>query len=160
MTNQAPLFGITVDDIPITSDDYYTPNWIFEALGEEFDLDPAHPPRPTNSPCKRYLTMADDGLVTPWEGFVWMNPPYSKPSPWMDKFREHGNGLALVQVSKARWFKELFDNPEASFIFLPADLKFNTSGGELKGIFMATVIVGMGERARQAMQRSGLGLVR
>jgi hypothetical protein len=32
-----------------------------------------------------------DGLREPWDGqYIWCNPPYSKPGPWVDKaIREH-----------------------------------------------------------------------
>lgn len=33
------------------SDEWYTPAFIFEALGERFDLDVASPPRATHVPC-------------------------------------------------------------------------------------------------------------
>jgi hypothetical protein len=60
----------------MTSDDYYTPPWIFETLGLTFDLDVASPPGGIDwIPARRYFTIADDGLSQPWQGFVWMNPP-------------------------------------------------------------------------------------
>jgi hypothetical protein len=94
-----------------TSDDYYTPAWLFEDMAVEFDLDVAAPPGGVPwIPCKRFLTMADDGLATPWEGRVWMNPPYSKPKPWVARFIEHGNGIALLPVSKGRWYVDLWES--------------------------------------------------
>jgi len=43
MTDQIPLFGQPQDQK--TSDDYYTPKWIFEALNLRFDIDVAAPPK-------------------------------------------------------------------------------------------------------------------
>ena len=40
--DQLRLFDI--EQTQLTSDDYYTPKWIFEALGEHFDLDVCAPP--------------------------------------------------------------------------------------------------------------------
>ena len=64
-----------------TSDDYWTPKWIFDALAITFDLDVASPPQgPANTPCRAYFTQADDGLAQDWHGTVFMNPPFSKPA--------------------------------------------------------------------------------
>ena len=65
----------------IDSDDWYTPAWIFDGLSVTFDMDVAAPDGGAeNVPCARFLTVADDGLLTPWEGVVWCNPPYSASS--------------------------------------------------------------------------------
>ena len=62
--NEQPQLFATPQTIT-TSDDYYTPAWIFDALGLHFDLDVASPPHATTVPCTRYLTMEHDGLTTP-----------------------------------------------------------------------------------------------
>ena len=50
-----------------TSDDYYTPAWVFDAMGLRFDLDPASPPGGVPwIPAARYFTMEDDGLAQEW----------------------------------------------------------------------------------------------
>jgi hypothetical protein len=39
------------------SDEWYTPAWVFRALGVEFDLDPCSPGAPPSSvPAKRHIT--------------------------------------------------------------------------------------------------------
>ena len=84
-----------------TSDDYYTPPFIFEALRLRYDLDVCSPPHGSPwIPADRFLSIIEDGLETPWEGRVWMNPPYSKPTPWIDKWLDHGNGIGLVASSR------------------------------------------------------------
>lgn len=70
----------------IKNDECYTPQWVFDALGVRFDLDVAS----SNSemivvPADRKYTVEDDGLALPWEGRVWMNPPFSKITPWINK---------------------------------------------------------------------------
>jgi hypothetical protein len=61
-------------ETPGASDEWYTPAYIFDALGCLFDLDVAHPATvATAVPCKRFLSSG--GLDAPWSGFVWMNPP-------------------------------------------------------------------------------------
>ena len=143
-----------------TSDDYYTPPHIFEALGVTFDMDVSAPPGGVPwIPARRSIDVIQDGLATPWEGLVWCNPPYSDVTPWSDKFIAHGNGVALVQVSKARWFNQLWERAH-SVLILPSNLKFVTGSGETKGIFMPCMIFAMGEVATLALKASGLGYVR
>lgn len=141
-----------------------TTKYVFDALQLEFDLDPAHPPFQTHVPCKRYYTEADDGLAQPWEGLVWMNPPYSKPAPWVEKFIDHGNGIALLPISKSKWFGELWLS-DATIMFPTEASKFATKqafeqNGKPFSIFMPLVLVAMGETATEALQNSGLGRIR
>ena len=84
------------------SDERFTPRWVFDALGEIFDLDPASPVGlDTFVPAKRRYTAEDDGLSQPWEGFVWCNPPFSNATPWADRFLASGGvcgwGLSPTQ---------------------------------------------------------------
>lgn len=78
------------------TDEWLTPHEIIQALGE-FNLDPCSPVnRPWNTAQKHY-TIIDDGLKQPWEGRVWLNPPYSlKLSQWLEKLSIHKNGIALI----------------------------------------------------------------
>lgn len=115
-----------------TTDDYYTPRWIFDALGLTFDLDVACPPEgPINVPAARWYTAADDGLAQPWTGRVWMNPPYSNPSPWVARFLEHGNGIALLPYSKSKWLQSLWDS-DAAIVYIYT-IKFERLDATLNG---------------------------
>jgi phage N-6-adenine-methyltransferase len=40
---------------------------------------------PYNAKCEEFYTQQDNGLVLPWFGRVWCNPPYSDLSGWMEK---------------------------------------------------------------------------
>lgn len=104
---QPRLFPVRQEQL--TSDDYYTPAWVFDRMGIEFDLDVCAPPGGIPwIPAKRYYTQADDGLVQPWKGRVWMNPPYSHATAWVNKFIEHANGVCLVNHAKSRWHNRLW----------------------------------------------------
>lgn len=111
-----PLQG-TLIDAPqerTTTDDYYTPQHVFDALGLTFDIDVCAPVGGVPwIPARRSFTKADDGLSQPWEGRVWMNPPYSNATPWVRRFIQHGNGIALVGAAKSVWHQELWAAADA-----------------------------------------------
>jgi hypothetical protein len=107
----APMFGSTAEP---TSDDHYTPAWVFEALNVTFDIDVASPLEPIPYiPAARFFTINDDGLAQTWAGRVWMNPPYSNATPWVNRFIDHGQGIALVPMAKSAWFYRLWDEATA-----------------------------------------------
>lgn len=157
MGDQLTLF--TTSQTATTSDDWYTPKWIFDALGVTFDLDVACPPGgPPFVPCRRYYTQADDGLASPWEGLVWMNPPYSKPTPWVDKFLRHENGIALLPAAKSKWYNKLWDS-DCGLTTLPVRFAFHTEKGMTQH-FMISQIWAAGDHAKNILHNSHLGKVR
>ena len=144
----------------IANDEYYTPRFIFEALNLDFDLDAAAPEGGVPwIPAKKYHTETINTLEQDWQGLVWLNPPYSNPQPFIEKFMNHGNGIALVQISKALWFEKVWQDAHA--LCLPKiHLKFEHKVSGTKGIFMPVVLIGMGMQAVQALHYSRLGKVR
>src|SRR3954467_15906776 len=109
------LFALPSDAIKVTSDDCYTPRWVFDAMGLEFDLDVAAPPGgPWHVPAKRWYTAEDDGLTQPWEGLVWCNPPYSNFTPWAERFaRTDRMALMGICLPEVRWFPIAFAAADA-----------------------------------------------
>ena len=141
-----------------TSDDYWTPKWIFDALNITFDIDVACPPEgPAHTPCKQFYTQADDGLAQPWHGTVFMNPPYSKPAPWVTKFISHGNGIALLPSSNGHWMNQLWNAADAWCIGRP---KMDFEGGKGNGISVRVFLISIGEIATQALHNANIGRVR
>jgi hypothetical protein len=142
------------------NNEYYTPLWLFEALNLTFDLDVCSPKdRETFVPARKRYTLDDDGLESPWEGLVWMNPPYSKPTPWADKFITHGNGVALIPFSRSRWFVDLWDKADA-IMALPSNFKFVTPEGKNASVFMPVALASIGQVGTQAIQRLQMNRVR
>lgn len=144
------------------SDDWYTPAYIFDALDCRFDMDVAAPvDGPRYVPTNRWLS--SDGLTMPWDGFVWMNPPFGHQSTkraWLRRFFEHGNGIALVpDRTSAPWWQEFAPMADA-ILFVGGKIKFerpNGTVGESPGT--GTCLFAAGDHAASVLRRSGLGLV-
>jgi hypothetical protein len=106
---------MAIHEIKGKSDEWYTPKYIFEALGVQFDLDVASPKQETFVPAKQFIT--EESLKKEWKGFVWMNPPWCNTKSkmdWIKKFIIHGNGIGLMPDStSAEWWQFFADNSDA-----------------------------------------------
>ena len=145
----------------MTTNDYYTPKWLFEAMALEFDIDVAAPLHGIPwIPAKRWFSEAEDGLAQDWAGeLVWMNPPFSNVTPWVKKFIDNSNGIALLVVSRSRWFAALWEKADA-VMATPADLKFERPDGIAKAISFQTFLFAFGEPSVQALHKTKLARIR
>lgn len=94
---------------PVTSDDWCTPIELANDLGL-FGVDPCSNPRShVRADRKLSLEDGDDGLTEPWNGSVFLNPPYSQPLPWCRRLALHdGPWVALVKLdTTTRWWAAL-----------------------------------------------------
>ncbi len=140
-----------------TSDDHYTPKHVFESLNLTFDLDVAAPPGGVPwIPTKRFYTMEDDGLTQPWFGRVWMNPPYSNVTPWIEKFVAHANGVGLVPLVKSYWLATAWQLVDGfTMLYDPNNMKFERPHGKPKPIMFPVAIISMGKENVEAAKRLG-----
>ena len=145
---QPALFG--ADQTAKTSDDVYTPRWIFDRLGLTFDLDVAAPPGGVPYiPAAHYYTKHDDALAQPWAGRVWMTPPYSECTRWVHRFLAHGDGIALLPCAKSAWFATLWN--EADGVHIPPP--FNFANGH--SISYPVLLAAMGDVSLAALENLG-----
>lgn len=99
---QLSLLGDSPEVTGPASDECYTPSSILDPVAEllgGIDTDPAWSPSSLVRPRVHGYTIAQDGLTRPWAGSVWLNPPYSKPGPWVQRAAEHaaeGHKVALL----------------------------------------------------------------
>lgn len=114
------------------TDEWLTPPGIIDALGGSgsFGLDPCSPLERPWATAQHHLTVADDGLDSPWDGRVWLNPPYSDVEPWMQRLAEHGRGTALVfaRCETTWWFRWVWPHADA-MLFLAGRLSFHRPDG-------------------------------
>lgn len=115
-----------------TKDEWITPPYIPAALGR-FDLDPCTPDVQLHSYATNRFCERHDGLAQPWEGRVWMNPPYGKQMPlWLKKLAKHGNGIALVFArTETLAFKEWVYPCADGLFMLEGRLRFLNVDGTL-----------------------------
>ncbi|WP_309138993.1 DNA N-6-adenine-methyltransferase [Nocardia cyriacigeorgica] len=108
---------------------WLTPPGIIHALGT-FDLDPcAANDRPWDT-AREHIAPPDDGLAAPWNGRVWLNPPYADIARWLDKLADHGQGTALVFArTETRWFVEHVWARASAVLFLYGRLHFHLPDG-------------------------------
>ena len=85
-------------------DEWETPQGLFDALNNEFRFTLDVCATPTNAKCEQYYTPKMDGLVLPWKGVCWMNPPYGETiAVWMRRAYEAKNeGTTVVCLVPAR----------------------------------------------------------
>ncbi|TWY19386.1 phage N-6-adenine-methyltransferase [Enterobacter roggenkampii] len=96
-----------------------TPPEIFHALNAEFNFVLDAAASATNALCRHYITEQQNTLFTSWAevmpdipGYAWMNPPYSRPMPFVQAAAQENadNGIGCVMLLPADtsvlWFRE------------------------------------------------------
>lgn len=140
-------------------DEWLTPPEIIKALGQ-FDLDPCAPiKRPWDMADKHY-TIEDNGLMKPWVGRVWLNPPYGRETfKWMDRLSEHeGGGIALIfaRTETKGFHRSIWDKAHSVFFF-DHRLRFYHVDGRKGGTANApSCLVSYTEKDTLAIKDSGL----
>lgn len=102
----------------MSNDNYATDICIMELFDGWFDPCPLNPDYTIN------------GLDIDWKDKTYVNPPYSKPLPWVDKaISENKKGKLIVMLlrmdTSTEWFKRL-QEAGAKFLWINKRLKFRT----------------------------------
>jgi phage N-6-adenine-methyltransferase len=75
-----------------------------------------------NAKCANFYTIEDNGLIQPWQGVCWMNPPYGREiGAWMKKAHESSlKGATVVCLVPARtdtkWWHDYAMHGQIEFI--------------------------------------------
>lgn len=116
------------------SDDWWTPQWLFDLLHAEFGFQTDVCASLANHKCNHYYTREQNGLAQQWIGTCWMNPPYGRSSGdapigrWIEKAYESAlAGATVTCLVPARtdtsWWWEFCIRGEVRF--LPGRLRFS-----------------------------------
>ena len=126
-------------------DHYGTPVDFYDELNKRFHfkLDPcAWPDNALGTPY--FYTEEDDGLVQSWApGPVFMNPPYSTVTPWVQKaYEESLKGVLVVGLVRhdpsTRWWN---DWVRGKGLVLPVPYRLHFVGGDGAYNFPSTVVI-------------------
>lgn len=115
------------------SDEWSTPDDLFNQLDSVYHFELDATATEQNAKCRNYFTKETDGLLQPWHGSVWCNPPYSNITEWVRKaVSEMQNGVTTVMLVPARtdtkWFHTwVYDKSNISIRFIKGRLKFGGS---------------------------------
>lgn len=138
---------------------WLTPPELIKSLGE-FDLDPCSPlVRPWDT-AKHHYTIDDNGLLMPWFGRVWCNPPYGKyMGQFLQKLALHNDGIALIfaRTDTAAFQEFIFPHAE-SILFMRGRITFYTKEGKLapSNGGAPSVLISYGEANAEAIDASGI----
>jgi len=88
--------------------------------------------------CKRFYSPQDNGLIKPWYGLIWMNPPYGRHEhidQWTLRARIEARqlGCTVIALLPARTGTRWWHNsvPYADLcVFVKGRLRFHLPGGE------------------------------
>lgn len=149
----------TFERVKDTTDEWYTPKEIIDALGE-FDLDPCAPVVPLWNTAKVMYNKNDDGLKQEWLGRVWLNPPYTRPliEQFVKRMTEHGDGIALLfNRCDSKMFQDIIFENATAIKFLRGRIKFYRSNGEQGGTpGCGSVLVAFGEDNAKILENCGI----
>jgi phage N-6-adenine-methyltransferase len=118
------------------SDEYETPQDLFDELNEEFHFTLDVCATPENAKCKKYFTKKIDAFKQEWKGFWFMNPPYGREIiHWVLRAKIEalaGNpGVCLLPArTDTKWWSIFYDRknykpkPNCEIRFLEGRLKF------------------------------------
>ena len=132
-------------------DEYGTPFELFDWLYERFNfvLDPC---TTKDNPLgtQLFYTKESDGLVREWIGpAVFMNPPYSKVTPWVQKaYTESLNGILTVGLLRydpsTRWWND-WVRGKALVMDVPYRVRFRGGVGAYN--FPSAIVIWVGDLA-------------
>jgi hypothetical protein len=94
----------------------------------------------------------------PWEGRVFVNPPFSELPKWINRFVLHGNGVMLVPARiEVGWFWDLWSHCDGIF-FTKGPVKYLCPAGKAPPrFFRRRVLRGRQRKRSGAFQNSTQG---
>lgn len=142
------------------TNDWLTPPDILQKLGE-FDLDPCASIDQPWRTAKIQYTAKDNGLIQPWSGRIWCNPPYGKEAaPFLKRLSAHGNGIALIFArTETEMFFDYVWNSADAILFIRTRLHFHypVTGKRAKGNSGGpSVLLAYGDSNVETLRQSGI----
>lgn len=104
------------------SNEWETPQDLFDRLNEEFKFTLDAAATPENAKCDRFFTYIQNGLAQSWEGErVWLNPPYGVDLPkWIQKAATEPSEVTVMLIpartDTRAWHSFIFDRADIRWI--------------------------------------------
>jgi hypothetical protein len=141
-----------------TNDWLTPPDWIRQ-LGP-FDLDPCASVSQPWKTADRMFTIVDNGLVQPWEGFVFCNPPYGRETvKWLQRMADHNDGVALTfaRTETHMFVRWVWAHAQVLLFVAGRPHFYRPDGTRAKGNSGGPVVlIGYGNQAEMRLSRSGI----
>lgn len=125
------------ETIPLSSNEFSTPQSIFDTLNKEFNFtfdlaSRTHNKKVESAYC---IDLGVDSLEQDWhklDGYLWLNPPYSPLKPWIQKAqREADLGAKIVMLVPPIVTTHYFqDRLPDEIRFIAGRIKFIDASGE------------------------------
>lgn len=128
------------------TDEWETPQDLFDELNREFGFELDVCANHENHKCHNYFTVNDDGLAKTWSGIVWCNPPYSNIKEWAKKCSEHKDVAVMLVPSRTdtKWFHNYcYNKPNVEIRFIKGRLKFSNS--KISAPFPSMIVIFRGQ---------------
>ena len=114
------------------TDEWITPQSLFDKLDQEFNFD--------SDPCPMKDKPLKEGLYNGWRDRVFVNPPYSEIKDWVRLSYLHNKLVVMLIPSRTdtKWWHEYVMKAK-EIRFIKGRLKFNDGGGSAP--FPSAIIV-------------------
>ena len=115
--------------------------------------------------CYRFATDSEkqkeqDGLKQKWEGRVWLNPPYSRPTieHFITRMVEHNNGIALLfNRLDNKMFQDVVFPKAKGILFMKGRIKFHREDGTIgESPGCGSILVAFGEENAEILRSSNI----
>lgn len=146
------------------SQEWCTPQWLFDSLNEEFHFALDAAANNSNAKCTKYYTAETDSLQQDWSsagGAIFCNPPYGRTlKKWVQKAHEESEkGARVVMLIPARTDTQYFHDyiyGKAEIRFLRGRLKFTDNAGNeySSAPFPSMVVIFGGKNEKQKRKRT------
>jgi hypothetical protein len=106
-----------------------------------------------------YFLPEHDGLVEPWSGRIWCNPPYGpKVGDWAKRMAAHGDGIMLIflRSDTSTWQRDILPFADGALL-LDGRVHFYLPSGERGRSGTApSVLLAYGQSNVEALRNAGI----
>jgi len=139
-------------------DEWLTPPELINAIGK-FDLDPCSPINRPWDTAKKHYNINDNGLMMPWDGLVFCNPPYGgQTAIWLEKCVLHNNCIALTFArTETKMFFEYVWSKATAVLFIKGRLSFyHVTGIKGESAGAPSVLIAYGNEAANLLEKANV----